>query len=741
MEERTLKMAIVDFALEHARQGRLVFPGIPNTKIPAILNPYEDATTDEAKIISWWLADPNFNICLPGGYEIGPGKYIGFIDVDCKREDKNGFRSMEELDILGCEFPETLAQKTPTGGLHLFYYFDFPIQNSAGLLGKGIDTRGFHGYVLAAGSKIDGKGYVFKNQLQIAPAPEWLVNRLQRRGNRSGDQGAETLGRDRRPGVGRLSVVHSVDQETAERRATEHLKHKETAREGERNPRGFETACRIKDFGLTRERTFSLMSTDWKCEPALETDELWAVVNSAFKYGQNEPGILSPEMAFDPIPITKTTEKPRHPIDLNHEYAYVTAGGGSQILWFTTDADGKPFVDHLSVKTFHEKNANRFYFPDGGKKTFISKAWMEWPERKTYRGVVFQPNKEYPDFFNKWRGFLCEPLKEAPTEKAIQALERFKDHIIKNVARGEKEHADWIFAWLAHVFQKPEEKPRTALVLRGKKGVGKSVIFDCLSRIIGSHYLSVANRRYLSGNFNAHLEDKIMYVLEEAFWSGEKGVEGILKDLVTGKTHMIERKGREAYPVQNLARVVILGNDEWIVPASEDERRYAVFDVAEHNKDDAGYFKSIAEEMDHRLLLKFFMEFDLTKVDINKLPKTAALMAQKEQSLDPFKAWWLSCLKAGEVSGSSTEGWPEEISRDQFRHAFLSEIDAQKIKGRLPNSTHIGRLFSQIAASSRTDKMKREGERRYRVYSIAPLDVARKDWERFIDGPVEWNKI
>ena len=439
------------------------------------------------------------------------------------------------------------------------------------------------------------------------------------------------------------------------------------------------------------------------------------------------------------MPITTPSEKPKHPVDLNAEFAFVTAGGGSQILWFTTDDMNNPFVDHLSVTTFHERLANRTFTPDGGKPTAVSKMWMQWPKRKTYDGVIFAPNRDNPRFFNKWRGFLCKPLTEEPTEKAVAALERVKAHITNNGAHGNQKDAEWIFGWLAHMFQRPEQKPRTALVLRGRKGVGKSVIFECLRRIIGTHFCLVANRRFLAGNFNGHLEDKIMYVLEEAFWSGAKDTEGILKDLVTGKKHMIERKGRETYEVDNLARVVILGNDDWIVPASEDERRYAVFSVADHNRNDEHFFQGIAEEMDPRLLLKFFMDFDLSKVNVNKAPDTEALMGQKEQSLDPFKMWWVGSLKLGYLIGSPGDEWPENVSRATFRDAFDSFAKSQNVR-RPPNPVQIGKMFKQIAPSSATDKVKREGDILYRVYELASLEAARAEWEQYIGGKVKWSE-
>jgi hypothetical protein len=46
-----------------------------------------------------------------------------------------------------------------------------------------------------------------------------------------------------------------------------------------------------------------------------------------------------------------------------------------------------------------------------------------------------------------------------------------------------------------------------------------------------------------------------MFALDEAFWSGDKQAEGTLKDLITGRDHVIEHKGKEPYTVANKTRV------------------------------------------------------------------------------------------------------------------------------------------------------------------------------------------
>src|SRR6516164_80135 len=108
--------------------------------------------------------------------------------------------------------------------------------------------------------------------------------------------------------------------------------------------------------------------------------------------------------------------------------------------------------------------------------------------------------------------------------------------------------------------------------------------------LLGPHFLSVSNPRYILSNFNAHLMNTLCVVLDEAVWAGNKDWDGMLKDLITNPHRMIEFKGREPYRVKNLTRVVILGNESWLVPAGRTSRRYAVFDVDNNRIQDDEWF-------------------------------------------------------------------------------------------------------------------------------------------------------
>ncbi|MBL7405596.1 hypothetical protein INQ30_24975, partial [Escherichia coli] len=119
----------------------------------------------------------------------------------------------------------------------------------------------------------------------------------------------------------------------------------------------------------------------------------------------------------------------------------------------------------------------------------------------------------------------------------------------------------------------------TALVMRGKMGTGKTKIGEAIGSLFPSHYFLVDDARYVTGNFNAHMASCLLLQAEEAVWAGDKNAEGRLKSLVTAKTQMIESKGVDPIRLDNFVRLLMTSNEDWVIPAGKDERRFCVLDI------------------------------------------------------------------------------------------------------------------------------------------------------------------
>jgi hypothetical protein len=650
------------------------------------------------------------------------------VDVDVKN-DKDGNRAILEHELAGREFPLTLENSTPTGGKHLVYFTQQAVRQGVDVLGSGLDIRSSGGYIVAPGSTVDAGHYFTDRPAAPCAAPAWIIEAC-------GAPRAKALDRTPLPGV---------DPYRARQRGIDYLATAPEAIEGAGGDDcTYGVATKLLALGNMPAAVFDLMASEhWFEGCGWTPKELIEKIAHAEKYMQDPIGADAPEAQFEAVAKTKNTSTQNvHPFEkLNQEYAFVIAGGGHHILWETTDEFGHPVVEHLKEDTFHKKFASA-RFQSGEKTVQLTRAWMGSDVRRSYDKLVFAPEQPIGKrFYNTWRGFTVTPVAAA-SERAKAAVAAWHEHVLKNLCSGVAEHARWLTGFFAHMVQRPWEKPLTALVFRGKKGTGKNAAVDRVGQLFSGNYFTADDNRYLTGNFNSHLESCLTLVLDEAQWAGDKKAEGRLKGLITGEFHLIERKGSEAYKVKNLTRVIVLGNEDWLVPASQEERRFAVFNVGDGRMQDRAFFKEMREGMEangregYGLLLHTLQQFDLAGVDVNEAPRTQGLADQKRESMSPTQQWWLESIESEVLLGSDTAGqWPKTLAVNRLLDAVRRYARDRGISGRAPGKRTVNTMMAGMVpgweAIKTNVKDQQLGDITYH-YALPTIEVARAHMAKYL---------
>ena len=147
----------------------------------------------------------------------------------------------------------------------------------------------------------------------------------------------------------------------------------------------------------------------------------------------------------------------------------------------------------------------------------------------------------------------------------------------------------------------------------------------------------------------------------------------MLKMLITEPVIPIERKGRDVRFVKNMTHLMIASNDDWVVPAGLDERRFCVIDVGDARAQHREYFSAIATEMENggrEAMLHDLRHRDLSAYRPSEIPVTVALRQQKILSMAPHEKWWLQKLSDGRLLPGH-EGWRAEVPRDALYDDYI----------------------------------------------------------------------
>lgn len=276
-------------ALALADRGFHVFRLKNNSKIPYGRGWQAEATNSEY-LIKKLFENSDFNIgILTEHYD---GQALVVVDVDTK-EGKKGNETIENLDVLGYELPPTATSITASGGQHKFYTTGHPLKSGAHLLGPNVDIKSHGGYVVGAGSTIDGHAYRWEDSTQKpAPAPDWLI---------------EKVGFPRPPAPKTdAPATLVIDAATAIERARRYLT--DTAPPAIQGNGGNEAtlkaALQIRDFAISEPLAIDLMHRYYnpRCQPSWNTDELERIIANAYRYAQNPLGSSSAHAEFEAIP-------------------------------------------------------------------------------------------------------------------------------------------------------------------------------------------------------------------------------------------------------------------------------------------------------------------------------------------------------------------------------------------------------------------------------------------------------
>lgn len=212
------------------------------------------------------------------------------IDVDTKA-GKAGLASLEALKAEG-NWPDTYTQRTPSGGLHfVFRAAGLGIRNSTEALAPGIDVRGHNGYIVGAGSQIDGRAYTVACDAPVADLPEWLHAKI-------------TATQERPEAI--VAATGEIDTPRLVEYVRGMLLDAAPAIQGEGGDnRTIALANDVMDCGLSPGATVEAMADCWndRCAPPWELSELERKVNSAASSRDNAIGCRNPFAGFAAVPV------------------------------------------------------------------------------------------------------------------------------------------------------------------------------------------------------------------------------------------------------------------------------------------------------------------------------------------------------------------------------------------------------------------------------------------------------
>jgi len=426
-----------------------------------------------------------------------------------------------------------------------------------------------------------------------------------------------------------------------------------------------------------------------------------------------------------------------HRVAFNHQYAAVNIGKNLFVL------NRRALVhsnDGLHRKeAFFDNHAARKFTPAGSKESVtLARWWFNDASRKTYDGFTLAPDNRLPggkplppNFFNLWRGWAG-----APDENAGSSA-HFRDYLLNTIAGGDLRLAGWLWNYIAHMVQRPWEKPGVAIVLRGEHGVGKSKFGEILRMLVHPfHTFQTSRIDELTGQFTSHVAGRLVLQFDEATWGGDRRIVGPLKDCITREEDKLEAKGADPIYVPSYCRIIFTSNADVAVPIEPGERRYTVIDVPNTRKEDHAYFGGLDAELRNGGLSRLLWEFKQTELTPGRIRafETVALKDHQLYSLKPVHEWYLGQLLSGGLLWDG-DGNPIPVETTTLHEAArrTSRTIDQHV-----SATAFGMQLREVASPERK-QVTLMGRGRVWALTFPPLAAARAEFCRRKNLPIDWN--
>ena len=241
----------------------------------------------------------------------------------------------------------------------------------------------------------------------------------------------------------------------------------------------------------------------------------------------------------------------------------------------------------------------------------------------------------------------------------MSMLERWIYHVNSVICDNDQKLIDYIHPWIATPLQTPNIKNKTALVLKGKQGAGKSYFTEMIAHLNGPFGVeNVGSMKSICGSFNKLLLNKTLIVANEVknvdnnvYYDSER-----LKSYITDYQQDIEFKGEDILTKRIYANFVFVSNNDTPVLISDDDRRYVVITPSnKHGKDDYAYwsneFYNLKDNQEFsKELYNYYINPDISKFNPRNIPMTEAkldLIAQNRPRHEEFIIDYIEKFKHG----------------------------------------------------------------------------------------------
>ncbi len=366
--------------------------------------------------------------------------------------------------------------------------------------------------------------------------------------------------------------------------------------------------------------------------------------------------------------------------------------------------------------------------------------WIS-PNTLQYTATAFSPLPTPRTTLNFWVG---PTVQSAPGCWVL-----LRDYLRDVICDGNTEAYEYLAQYMAHMIQKPEEKPGVIVVLLGGQGTGKGVFFSLLRALWLRTTLQVSDVDQVIGKFNAVLERNFIVCMDEALFAGDKRAIDRLKSTVTESYIQIEQKYQPSRSIESVHRFFASSNHEHFANVERDDRRFLFLRLSDAHQQDTTYFSTVTAAInDPRTLggLAYYLQRkDISRYNVRAKPKTNEQATQKIRSLQGFERFWFEVLTSADLNGGrhTSDTWTTEVfvSTSSLLLSY-GEFDKNAQRHHTLQEAQVVKTIHSICPSA-TRKREVVGSYhpvQHRGFRLPSIKTARDEFSAYLGCELDWDE-
>lgn len=255
----------------------------------------------------------------------------------------------------------------------------------------------------------------------------------------------------------------------------------------------------------------------------------------------------------------------------------------------------------------------------------------------------------------------------------------FPDQIIRN----------HIIDCLAFLTQKPGQKIAHAVVIIGKQGTGKSLLFELVQKVFGAKNCQAAVSDHLGMRFNARLSDVQVCLCEEIWTAERRETYNSIKTMITSRTMTVEEKHIPMYEAKTPDFFLGTSNHAIPITLEEGERRFCLYESPMEPQGD-DYYNTLGRAIDEDagVFLGELLRRDISAFNPNRRPPMTETKAEIMRSSRSQITQEVEAMMAEEDSVF----WHDMVSVIDVRRGLLGRI------GKTASQNEIGSALKSLNA-------------------------------------------